>query len=324
MSTIYYQGPGDILMRATVGQGATTVGNESTSSSPVAIPGVPRIFPNDPPSPDIIFFRGLNNGLFQINSDGSGVTLLGTKAVSSTPFVISDTNGIRIYFQAADNSLNTISFGPTGPEATQIAGQRTASSPFAVASAGGPPDRIYFQGTNNALLMIPSNANNVNDVVQVGGQSTSSTPFVISGANAQPDRVYFRGTDNTLWAIDGNGQNPQQIITGWDSTPNKTSSTPFVVPGNNMPDLYQGVFKLDRVYFRGTDNKLWVVDWDWGNTINQSQHQINNNSTSSSPFVTSDLTLYFQGTNDVLWVIEKDGTQVDHGYRTTSSPFAIQ
>jgi hypothetical protein len=55
-------------------------------------------------------------------------------------------------------------------------------------------------------------------------------------------------------------------------------------------------------------------------TIIASQHQLGDNTTSSTPFVTSDGWVWFQGTDNKLWKVRTDGTQQSQpGNNTTSS-----
>jgi hypothetical protein len=148
--------------------------------------------------------------------------------------------------------------------------------------------------------------------------------------------VYFRGTDDTLWAVDWDPTTSdralnQSIIQTSDRHPNTTSSTPFVVAGDNG---------VDRVYFQGTDNTLWTVNWDTVNHIAFGQTAIGNNTTSSTPFVIAGAPLfeggnepdhvYFQGTDNTLWFVNSDGSgqmpvpTSDGGPNTTnSSPYVI-
>jgi hypothetical protein len=56
-------------------------------------------------------------------------------------------------------------------------------------------------------------------------------------------------------------------------------------------------------------------------TVIPNQFQINNNTTSSTPFVTADGWVWFQGTDDRLWKVCNDGTQQSQpGNNTTSAP----
>src|ERR1700733_12418868 len=55
-------------------------------------------------------------------------------------------------------------------------------------------------------------------------------------------------------------------------------------------------------------------------TLISSQHQLGNNTTLSTPFVTSDNWVWFQGTDDKLWKVHTDGSQQSQpGNNTTSS-----
>jgi hypothetical protein len=55
------------------------------------------------------------------------------------------------------------------------------------------------------------------------------------------------------------------------------------------------------------------------------QMQIGNNTTSSTPFVTSDGWVYFQGTDDKLWKVRSDGTQQSQigGNTTAAMPYVV-
>jgi hypothetical protein len=73
-----------------------------------------------------------------------------------------------------------------------------------------------------------------------------------------------------------------------------------------------------RIYFQGTDNKLWRLNPDGSGGTNLGGYK-----TKSTPVVFG-THLYFQGTDDALWQINLDGTggmHVGGGYKTSASPF---
>jgi hypothetical protein len=73
-----------------------------------------------------------------------------------------------------------------------------------------------------------------------------------------------------------------------------------------------------RIYFQGTDDKLWRVNPDGSGGTNLGGYK-----TKSTPVVFG-AHLYFQGTDDALWQINLDGTggiHVGGGYKTSASPF---
>ena len=206
----------------------------------------------------------------------------------------------------------------------QIGNNTTLSTPY-VTSDGW----VWFQGTDNRLWKVHTDGT---DQSQPGNNTTSSSPFVLG------EYVYFRGTDNKLWRMKTDGLS-QNVINN-----NTTSSTPSslltvgVVPGHGQQAV-EGLHRRNPtvaaarqhhlvaslrargvVYFRGTDNKLWRMKTD-----GSSQNVINNNTTSSTPLVTSDGWVWFQGTDNRLWKVFNDGTQQSQpGNNTTSSsPFVL-
>ena len=271
--------------------------------------------------PDWVYFRGIDNKLWQVTGDGSQQTWLGNNTTSSTPFV---TNG-WVYFQGTDNKLWAIDIN--GNNANWLGNNTTSSAPFVcngwVYFRGHGDNKlwkidtngnnltwlgnrfktkatpfvtsdgwIYFQGIDNKLWKIDTNGNNAN---WLGSNKTASTPVVVNGW------VYFRGHgDNKLWKIDTNGNN----LT-WLGNNFKTKSTPFVTDDG-------------FIYFQGTDNKLWQAD-----TNGQSGTWLGNNTTSAPPFAAQDGWVYFQGTDKMLLRIFKDGTQQSliNNNKTSATPF---
>jgi hypothetical protein len=59
-------------------------------------------------------------------------------------------------------------------------------------------------------------------------------------------------------------------------------------------------------------------------TIILSQNQVGNNTTSSTPFVTSDGWVWFQGTDDKLWKVFNDGTQQSQPRNNTTSSSPVE
>jgi len=131
--------------------------------------------------------------------------------------------------------------GPNGPYKNAIANEL-----FLALAAGlyrrlmmRPIKWVYFQGTAN---IFQAHANYLWVVTEFGShqtwlgqQSLNSTPFV-----TPQGRVYFQGTDNRLLAINSDGTGFFWV--GHDaSSPQWTSSTPFIVPGDTR----------DTIYFRG-------------------------------------------------------------------------
>ena len=154
-----------------------------------------------------------------------------------------------VYFRGTDNTLWAVNWNPTTGQAS---GQSpipapdgkpntTSSTPFVIpgqpllGGGGNEPDRVYFQGTDNALWYVNSDGSGQMRVpTSTGGPNTTrSSPFVISRF-PEADSVYFQGTDNTLWFLGwlpGNSASDQFQIGS-----NTTSSSPFVVPGQGAAD----------------------------------------------------------------------------------------
>jgi predicted alpha-1,6-mannanase (GH76 family) len=98
---------------------------------------------------------------------------------------------------------------------------------------------------------------------------------------------------------------------------NATASMPFIMAYPSEDWFHSD----DWVYFRGTDDGLWRVNYD-----GSQQSQIGNNKTASTPFVTShggEDWVYFQGTDNKLWRVKYDGSQQSQiGNNTTAAmPF---
>jgi hypothetical protein len=109
------------------------IGNSTTSSSPFVTAG------------DEIYFRGTDNKLSKVNSDGSGLTEIGKNTTNSTPFVTPDGS---VWFQGTDNHLYKV-FN----DGTQLSGpgaNDTGASPTVV---GGV---VYFRGSSARPSTLPT------------------------------------------------------------------------------------------------------------------------------------------------------------------------
>ena len=191
------------------------IGNNTTSSSPFVTAG------------DVIYFRGTDDKLWKVNSDGSGQLHIGNNTTKSTPFVTPDG---WVWFQGRDNKLWKV-FND-GSKQSQPRNNRTSSPPTVVG------DWVYFRGTDDKLWRMKTDGS-VQE--QIGHNTTKSTPFVT------PDAwVWFQGTDNKLWRVFSDGTGQSQL------DPNTTASTPVV---GDM-QISEGTVG-EWVYFQGTDNKLW-------------------------------------------------------------------
>jgi len=268
------------------------IGNNTTASHPFVTPS------------GVVYFRGTDNKLWKVNSDGTAQMQIGNNTTKSTPFVTPDG---WVWFQGTDNKLWKV-FN-NGTQQSQPRGNTTSSSPTVVG------DYVYFQGTDNKLwrMKTDGSAQNV-----INNNTTRSTPFVT------PDGwVWFQGTDNKLWKVFNDGSHQSQPGN------NTTSSSPMVmgnyvyfrgtdnklwrmttdgahqnVINNNTTEDTPWVTPEGWVWFRGTDNKLWRVFTD-----GTQQSQPNNNTTLSMPMIgsmgisqgTVGEWTYFQGTDDKLW-----------------------
>jgi hypothetical protein len=280
------------------------IGPNTTSSSPCIAAG------------DVIYFRGTDDRLLTINSDGSNSYQIVSNTTSSTPFVFSDPlTGEWVYFRGADDNLWKVRGDSAGSDLTWIAENTTSSTPFVTFDAPSQEVRVYFQGTDNRLLKVNSDGSNG---FQIGTNTTSSAPFVFTDP-VDGEWVYFRGTDNDqLWKVRGDAAGSDLTQIG----SNTTSSTPFVTLDPTTNEVW--------VYFQGTDNKLWKVRND---AAGSGLLHIGGNYTRSSPYVSADGWVYFQGTdifNDgteqrfrgKLWTVFNDGTQQSWlgGNFTASTP----
>jgi hypothetical protein len=265
------------------------IGANTTSSSPFVDAG------------DVIYFKGTDNRLLRINSDGSDSYPIGGNYTNSTPFVFSDPlTGQWVYFQGTDNRLLKVRDDSAGTDLTHIGGQYTNSTPFVTFDATTQEVHVYFQGLNNGLYRVNSDGSNF---FQIGTNTTDAAPFVFSDP-VDGEWVYFRGhNDNKLWKVRGDnaGTDLTQIGT------NTTNSTPFVWFDASTNEVW--------IFFQGTDNKLWKVRND---AAGSGLSNIGGNYTQSSPYVSEDGWVYFQGTytyeNEVwvagkLWSVFNDGTQ---------------
>jgi hypothetical protein len=271
------------------------VGTNTTSSSPCVVPGTV------PQGADVIYFRGTDDRLLKVNSDGTGFTQIGTNKTSSSPFFFSDpVNGDWLYFQGlGDNKLWKVRPDGAGSELAQIGSNTTNSTPFAMLDAATGDVWIYFQGTDDRLLKVKSDGNGF---TQIGTNKTDSSPFAFSDP-VGGDWLYFRGhNDEKLWKVrpDSAGSDLTQIGT------NTTRSTPFVTIDRSTGDVW--------IYFQGKDNKLWKVRNDGAGS---GLSNIGGNFTQTQPYVSEDGWVYFRGTpsgpppfqTTKLWRVFNDGTQ---------------
>ena len=223
------------------------IANNTTSSSPFVT------------ADDVIYFRGTDDKLFRVNSDGSGLSQIGHNSTKSTPFVTADgwvwfhgtdnrlykvfKDGTQlsrpgandtycapvvvndvVYFQGKDNVL--FRMDTAGSAQKQIDKCTTKSTPFVTADGW-----VWFQGTDDHLYKV---FNDGTQLSRPGANDTSSPPVVVNNV------VYFRGKDNVLFRMNPDGSGQSQI------GKNTTKSTPFVTPEG-------------WVYFQGTDDHLYRV-----------------------------------------------------------------
>ena len=111
-----------------------------------------------------VYFRGTDDKLWKVRSDGSGQMHIGNNTTKSTPFVTSDG---WVWFQGTDDKLWKV-FN-NGSDQSQPRNNWTASSPVVVGNW------VYFRGTDNKLWQLRTDGTAQN---QVHGNTTSSAPFV--------------------------------------------------------------------------------------------------------------------------------------------------
>jgi len=163
-------------------------GDNYTASTPVVVDG-------------FIYYRGTNDYLYRVRTDGTDGLRIGDDKTSSTPFV---TDGV-IYYRGTNNYLYRVDID--GTNGSVIGDNKTSSTPFVT-------DRvIYYQGTNNYLYRVDIDGTNGS---VIGDNKTSSAPFVSGGV------IYYRGTNNKLYRVRTDGSDGELL-----HTPH-LSSTPFV------------------------------------------------------------------------------------------------
>ena len=277
------------------------IGDNTTASTPFVTAG------------DVVYFRGTDDQLWKVNSDGSDqaqVGIDGANTTQSTPVVFDDpVTGEWVYFRGTDDKLWKVR--SDGSNLTQIGANTTRSTPFVTFDGATGEVWVYFQGTDDKLWKVKNDGAG-SSLTQIGHNTTKSTPFVtFDGTDWW---VYFQGTDDKLWKVknDGAGSSLTQI------GHNTTALSPFVI------------FDVDDgkwwVYFVGTDHivepgtgytqgRLWKVQNDGAGS---GLVDVGGNITKSTPFVTPEGWVYFQGTGNTLpsqgssnrlWKVRKDGTQ---------------
>jgi Domain of unknown function (DUF5050) len=190
------------------------IGNSTTASSPFVTAG------------DVIYFRGTDNKLCRVNSDGSGQAQIGKYTTKSTPFVTPDG---WVWFQGTDNHLNKV-FND-GSQFSRPEDNDTLSPPTVVG------DMVYWQGPKNELFKM--NTGGYGNT-QIGKNTTKSTPFVT------PDGwVWFQGTDNHLNKVFNDGSQLSR------PGANDTNSTPVV----GRVEISAGTVG-EWIYFQSVGNAL--------------------------------------------------------------------
>ncbi|MEY9890084.1 hypothetical protein ABIA31_003742 [Catenulispora sp. MAP5-51] len=197
---------------------------------------------------DKIYYQGTNYYLYWSSTDGAKGEAIGANKLLSSPFVADG----YIYYQGTNNKLYRVPVD--GTEGEVIGGNKLVSSPFV---SGG---YIYYQGTDYCLYRVRVGET---DGTRVGDAESLSSPFVSDGV------VYFQGTDNALNKIAVDGTVTKRIGEC------RTLSTPYVVGG--------------FVYHQGTDRRLYRVRTD-GSDL----EMLTDAPVRSGPIVADDV-VYFQG-----------------------------
>ena len=134
------------------------IGFNTTSSSPFVAPG------------DVIYFRGTDDRLLRINSDGSDSYPIGGNHTSSSPFAFSDPlDGEWVYFRGTGDELWKVRGDSDGTDLTRIGGNSTSSTPFVTFDATAQEVHVYFQGTDNRLLRVNGDGSGG---IQIGTNTT--------------------------------------------------------------------------------------------------------------------------------------------------------
>ena len=107
-----------------------------------------------------VYFQGLDNGLYRVNSDGSNFFQIGTNTTDAAPFVFSDpAAGEWVYFRGHnDSKLWKVRGDNAGTDPTQIGTNTTNSTPFVWLHPSTNEAWIFFQGTDNKLWKVRNDA----------------------------------------------------------------------------------------------------------------------------------------------------------------------
>ncbi len=255
------------------GSRLSQVGNNTTASTPFAVSHATDYWQTlwlHQEIYDWVYFRGTNNQLYRVRTDGSQQSQIGNMTSASMPFVVVQGTDDWVYCQGVDNKLWRVKYD--GSQQSNIGNNTTWSTPF-VTSHGGE-GWVYFRGTNNKLYRVKYDGSQQS---QIGNADIASMPFVMP--HGAVDWVYFQGTDNNLYRVKYDGS--QQTKIG-----SNTVSAPHVMAA---------IDGSDWIYYRGTDNKLYKVKYD-GTQLSQ----VGSGMAASAPFVSASGLMYYQGTDSKL------------------------
>jgi len=179
------------------GTGLTQIGNNSTDASP---------FVFRDPTGDWVYFRGTDDRLLRVRTNGADGMWLGENRTKSSPFVAMDPSGdVWVYFQGTDDRLLRVMSNGSRPEDVgkpQFSNIYTRSTPFVTADGW-----VYFQGRAAAQGVFTDGP--LWRIFNDGSQLTQLTDFAIASSpkvgrmqisnGTLGEWVYFRADGDGLY-----------------------------------------------------------------------------------------------------------------------------
>jgi hypothetical protein len=214
-----------------------------------------------------VFFQGTDNALWSMRTDGSMQSKPGNRSTKATPLVAPDGT---VWFQGPDNALCSMSFDGSG---FAKPGNNTCNRPPFVTADGW----VWFQGTDNALWRMRTDGT---EQSKPGNRSCISAPVVTADG-----WVWFQGPDNALCTMQSDGSE-------------------FSKPGNNFTATSPTVTVDNWVWFRGTDNKLWRMYRDGSHQTHVDGQYTASRLTVGPMTIAHGLAgewVYWRGTDNRLW-----------------------
>lgn len=188
---------------------ATALGDAQIISSPA-------LWYDDSALTGWAFFQGPNNELWKVRLDGTQLTDLHLQALSS-PAVIMESNGLKIYFENPNHELCMANDDGTG--LTDL-GDQVFSTPrlvYGVHKTGcsSTSTLVFYQGTNHTLTkceMSGWTSKNPESAITRFNAFTKSTPIVVWAHVPFTSYVYFQDENDHFMQVDLNG-NSMHLVT---------------------------------------------------------------------------------------------------------------